>query len=338
MTETAKWKNKQQKRNHKWKGCTPRRTGPGRLRRAGTAIRERRDLLRSFSAATEQNHSKRMEGEKLAASYEHPQQSPLKKAYLVPKYLVLVVVPLGCWTGAPLQHSHEHTNREKRTQEQKKRRTRNPRNTTQNSMICSQNSHRGSQRRCRATPRRSSPNLNWNSLNQRNPSKNEFFSQKEDRLGSWCTSGIDSNHLVGLFITRQSINRTKQISLKNSNRAQITKRKNRWTVTREKRKPRKQSHHISTSRGHREVKASLPTAKSQITQPRISVVDLSQEVENETLGRRGEWRSGREVRRQGAAILYLTGLFYIPLNAPGYIRAKLWHPKILYYLKIDKLI
>jgi hypothetical protein len=31
---------------------------------------------------------------------------------------------------------------------------------------------------------------------------------------------------------------------------------------------------------------------------------------------------GREVRRHGAVILYLTGLFYIPLNAPGYIRAK----------------
>jgi hypothetical protein len=29
-----------------------------------------------------------------------------------------------------------------------------------------------------------------------------------------------------------------------------------------------------------------------------------------------------EVRRQGAAILYLTGLFFIPLNTPGYIRAK----------------
>jgi hypothetical protein len=38
-------------------------------------------------------------------------------------------------------------------------------------------------------------------------------------------------------------------------------------------------------------------------------------------------RMRREVRRQGAAILYLTGLFYIPLNAPGYIRAKPINPR-----------
>jgi hypothetical protein len=38
-------------------------------------------------------------------------------------------------------------------------------------------------------------------------------------------------------------------------------------------------------------------------------------------------RMGREVRRQGAVILYLTGLFYIPLNAPGYIRAKPISPR-----------
>jgi hypothetical protein len=40
--------------------------------------------------------------------------------------------------------------------------------------------------------------------------------------------------LVELFITRQSINRSKQISQKNSNRAQIKKRSSGWTVTREK--------------------------------------------------------------------------------------------------------
>jgi hypothetical protein len=35
----------------------------------------------------------------------------------------------------------------------------------------------------------------------------------------------------------------------------------------------------------------------------------------------------REMRRQGAVILYLTGLFYILLNAPGYIRAKPINPR-----------
>jgi hypothetical protein len=35
-----------------------------------------------------------------------------------------------------------------------------------------------------------------------------------------------------------------------------------------------------------------------------------------------------EVRRQGAAILYLIGLFYIPLNASGYIRAKPISPRV----------
>jgi hypothetical protein len=38
-------------------------------------------------------------------------------------------------------------------------------------------------------------------------------------------------------------------------------------------------------------------------------------------------RNRREVRRQGAAILYLTGLFYISLNTPGYIRAKPISPR-----------
>jgi hypothetical protein len=38
-------------------------------------------------------------------------------------------------------------------------------------------------------------------------------------------------------------------------------------------------------------------------------------------------RMGREVRRQGASILYITGLFYIPLNAPEYIRAKPISPR-----------
>jgi hypothetical protein len=36
---------------------------------------------------------------------------------------------------------------------------------------------------------------------------------------------------------------------------------------------------------------------------------------------------GGEVRRQGAAILYLIGLFYIPLKAPRYIRAKPISPR-----------
>jgi hypothetical protein len=34
-----------------------------------------------------------------------------------------------------------------------------------------------------------------------------------------------------------------------------------------------------------------------------------------------------EVRRPGAAILYLIGLFYIPLNTLGYIRAKPISPR-----------
>jgi hypothetical protein len=38
-------------------------------------------------------------------------------------------------------------------------------------------------------------------------------------------------------------------------------------------------------------------------------------------------KMGREVRRQGVAILYLTGLFYIPLNTSGYIRAKPISPR-----------
>jgi hypothetical protein len=38
-------------------------------------------------------------------------------------------------------------------------------------------------------------------------------------------------------------------------------------------------------------------------------------------------RNEREVRRQGADILYLIGLFYIPLNAPRYIRDKLISPR-----------
>jgi hypothetical protein len=38
-------------------------------------------------------------------------------------------------------------------------------------------------------------------------------------------------------------------------------------------------------------------------------------------------RNEREVRSKGAAILYITGLFYISLNAPGYIRAKPRSPR-----------
>jgi hypothetical protein len=50
-------------------------------------------------------------------------------------------------------------------------------------------------------------------------------------------------------------------------------------------------------------------------------------LENLTLGGRGKIRVGREVRRQGTVILYLTGLFYNTLNAPGYIRAKPISPR-----------
>jgi hypothetical protein len=69
--------------------------------------------------------------------------------------------------------------------------------------------------------------------------------------------------------------------------------------------------------------------KSQQNTPRIfRSCDLSHEtLEDLTLGGRGKNESGREVRRQGAAILYLTGLFYIPLNAPRYIRAKPISPR-----------
>jgi hypothetical protein len=38
-------------------------------------------------------------------------------------------------------------------------------------------------------------------------------------------------------------------------------------------------------------------------------------------------KNEREVRRQEAAILYLTELFYISLNAPGYITAKPISPR-----------
>jgi hypothetical protein len=49
------------------------------------------------------------------------------------------------------------------------------------------------------------------------------------------------------------------------------------------------------------------------------LVDIS--LTQATRGRnpKGENENGedKEARRQGAAILYLTGLFYIPLNVPG---------------------
>jgi hypothetical protein len=47
----------------------------------------------------------------------------------------------------------------------------------------------------------------------------------------------------------------------------------------------------------------------------------------ETLNEKIKMEEVGEVRRQGAAILYLTGLFYIPLNAPRYIRAKPFSPR-----------
>jgi hypothetical protein len=82
--------------------------------------------------------------------------------------------------------------------------------------------------------------------------------------------------------------------------------------------------HSSTPRGHLEVKASIPNSKDSVLHNHelcCGPLSAARTLGEEKL-EKDKMKNGREVRRQGAAILYLTGLFYIPLNAPGYIRAK----------------
>jgi hypothetical protein len=70
-------------------------------------------------------------------------------------------------------------------------------------------------------------------------------------------------------------------------------------------------------------------SKSQQNTPRkFRSYDFSHEtLEDLTFGGREENESGRAVRRQGGCQPLFNRLFYIPLNAPGYIRAKSISPR-----------
>ena len=146
------------------------------------------------------------------------------------------LLPSPDWS-VDLKAEYEEQNEQAERYEQKQGRPKNQGKTAPNSMICSQILYTKSQEDQWAIPEKSSLNFNCNSENQRDLSKNEFFPQKGKSAWSWCMSGIDSNHLVELFITRQSINWTKQITQKNINQEGEPVNSNSW-----KRKTRTQTH------------------------------------------------------------------------------------------------
>jgi hypothetical protein len=123
----------------------------------------------------------------------------------------------------------------------------------------SQNLYRNSQRRWKATPKKSLLNLNYNSVNQRNSSKNEFFPKSE------ICPVLDAQVKLAQIIwgSCSSLDKASICPSKNHRKTRILlEPREDSTGTHELKREAAQAQKTNP-RGQREGRASLPITKSQ---------------------------------------------------------------------------